>query len=211
MDRAHTCVPGPQGGRRGAPGSQASFLPSPSLAQAGWGRGQHAKPHPPGQRSLCHPLASRGPTEGVSSRTTPGQRVGDPRPSRLPRAKLADPRLGSATWWTHWRLQSQASLGSPPGFFLAIGIPASRILLYNGCSSAGPTQALQKNKPPKTDLLFHEPLPKAPHGLQGPGRGQWPFLPSLTGGHPDQAPAGKGARNPWPERDKSSLRIRECD
>lgn len=174
MDRAHTCVPGPQGGRRGAPGSRASFLPSPSLARAGRGRGQHAKPHPPGQRSLCHPLASRGPTEGVSSRTTPGQRVGDPRPSRLPRAKLADPRLGSATWWTHWRLQSQASLGSPPGFFLAIGIPASRILLYNAAHQRAPPRPYRKTNPQRQTYSSTSPSPR-PHtdsrvrgGVSGP-------------------------------------------
>lgn len=67
-------------------------------------------------------------------------------------------------------------------------------------------QALQENRPPKTDLLFHEPLPKAARGLHGPGVSV--ALPPITD---ERAPwpgtwGAGGARNSWPKRDKSSLR-----
>lgn len=70
-------------------------------------------------------------------------------------------------------------------------------------------QALQENKPPKTDPLSHEPLPKATRGLHGPG-GSVALPPITDKWAPSQAPAGEGARSPWPKRDKLSLRIRGC-
>lgn len=174
-DRAHTCVPGPQAGRRGAPGSQASFLLSPSLARAGWGWGQHTKPHTSGRRSLCHPLAPWGSAEVVGSRTTWGQRAGD---LRTPRAKLADLRSGSATWWTLWRLQQPGRVWVPAGVLSSPRRAEPRLqdsallrlrLLVRGPHAGPAGKQTPKDRPtlPRAPPQGHTRTPRS-RGVSGP-------------------------------------------
>lgn len=92
---------------------EPSQLSAVTIAGTSWlGSGTAHKTPPFGAKEPLSSLGSPGSAEVVGSRTTWGQRAGDP---RTPRAKLADLRSGSATWWTLWRLQQPGRVWVPAG------------------------------------------------------------------------------------------------
>ena len=155
--------PGQQSGRRGArkPCQLCSCHGRwQELAEVGDSTTKPTTAHPAGH-SVCPPLAPRAWLEGAGRGTEWGPSVRDTSGPLGP--KPTEPWLNSTTWWTYWRLHSQA-------FFFVVSVlmflplfparlcdyqnplPVNRILLRYGSLSEGPTQALQtrqENKSPK--------------------------------------------------------------